>query len=120
MIFEDVVKKAVEETSGGLAAIIMAKDGISLSQYLREDIGAMDLEALGIEFANLLTEIKKAAESMEAGEVKEVLLTTEKYLAIIRILNPEYFIALICSPNANLGKGRFLLRVKAPALLKEL
>jgi len=119
MIFEEVVKRAVEETNGGLAAVIMARDGISLSQYLRSEI-KMDLETLGIEYAGLLAEIMRASEAMDAGQLKEILLSTDKYQTILRILNPEFFIALIMSPGGNLGKGRFLLRVNAPAILKEL
>lgn len=120
MIFEEVVKKAVEETSGGLAAVIMAKDGISLSQYIKPEGPGIDMETLGIEYANLLAEIIRASQAMDAGGVKEILLNTDKYLTILRVINPEYFIALICQPGANLGKGRFLLRANIPAILKEL
>ena len=119
MIFNEVVEKAVEETSGGLAAVIMARDGISLSQYVKPETG-MDLETLGIEYTNLLSEIIRASGAMEAGGVKEVTLSTDRYLTLFRVINPEYFIALILSPQGNLGKGRFLLRVSVPAILKEL
>jgi len=57
---------------------------------------------------------------MNVGQLTELQLTTDKYLTILRALNPEYFIALILTPDGNLGKGRFILRVNAPALLKEL
>ena len=119
MIFDEVVERAVEETSGGLAALIMARDGISLSQYTKPEID-LDLETLGVECTNLLSEIIRASETMEAGGIKEVSLSTDKYLALLRVINPEYFIALILSPQGNLGKGRFLLRVSVPAILKEL
>jgi len=119
MIFEEVVQKAVEETSGALAAVIMASDGISLSQYINPET-VMDLETLGIEYANLLAETNRSSEAMDAGALTELQLSTDKYLTLIRVLNPEYFIALIMSPKGNLGKGRFILRVNASALLKEL
>lgn len=119
MIFDEVVQKAVEETHGGLAAVIMARDGISLSQYVKPKI-EMDLETLGIEYANLLSEVIRASETMEAGGVKEVSLSTDKYLTLLRLINPEYFIVLILAPGGNMGKGRFLLRVSVPAILKEL
>jgi len=119
MIFEDVVQKAVEQTSGGLAAVIMATDGISLSQYIKPE-SELDLETMAIEEANLLSEINRASQAMQAGSVKEVTLSTDRFISIIRVLNPDYFIALIMDKNGNLGKGRFLLRVNAPAVLKEL
>ncbi|HUT55092.1 MAG TPA: hypothetical protein VM658_17015 [bacterium] len=118
MIFDEVVKKAVEETHGALAAVIMAKDGITLSSYIKPGT-IIDLETLGIEYANLLATTSRASEAMDAGPLTELQLTTDKYLTLLRSLNPEYFIALILSPSGNLGKGRFILRVSAPAILRE-
>jgi predicted regulator of Ras-like GTPase activity (Roadblock/LC7/MglB family) len=119
MIFEDVVKRAVEQTSGAMAALIMARDGISLSQFIKPEI-QIDLETLGIEYANLLAETNRSSQAMNAGQLTELQIATDKYLTILRVLNSEYFIALILTPDGNLGKGRFLLRVAVPALLKEL
>jgi predicted regulator of Ras-like GTPase activity (Roadblock/LC7/MglB family) len=119
MIFEDVVKHAVEQTSGAMAALIMARDGISLSQYIKPEV-PIDLETLGIEYSNLLADTNRSTQAMNAGQLKELQVTTDQYLTILRVLNQEYFIALILTPDGNLGKGRFLLRVSAPALLKEL
>ncbi len=119
MIFEEVVENAVEKTAGGLAAVIMASDGISLSSYVKPEV-EIDLETLGIEYANLLQEISRSSEAMDAGSLKELALTTDKYLTLLRVINPEYFIALIMEPGGNQGKGRFLLRVSAPSVLKEL
>ena len=118
MIFDEVVEKTVEGTAGGLASLIMATDGISISRYLKPE-AEMDLEVLGIEYANLLSEIKQASETMKAGGLKEVSLATDKYVTIMRLLTSEYFIALVMKPDGNQGKGRFLLRVNAPALIKE-
>lgn len=121
MIFEEVVQKAVNDTKGAIAAVIMAQDGISLSQYIDPELEEpLDLETLGIEYANLLADTNRASEAMKAGPLTELQLSTDRFMTILRVLNEEYFIALIMSPKANLGKGRFLLRVSAPALLKEL
>lgn len=119
MIFEEVVEKSVEQVHGAMAAVIMGKDGISLSQHLKEGV-ALDMETLGVEYANLLGEISRASQTIGSGEVKEVCLVTDQYLIIIRSINPEYFIALILTPEGNLGKGRFLLRINAPKVAAEL
>ena len=39
---------------------------------------------------------------------------------VIRVINKGYFVALTLTPNANLGKGRYLLRLLAPKLADEL
>jgi len=119
MIFDEVVQRSVEETGGGLAAIIMARDGISLSMYKKPEV-VLDLETMGIEYANLLSDIMRASDTVQAGPVREVSFATDKYLTLLRIINPEYFVALVMEPGGNLGKGRFLLRINVPFLQKEL
>jgi len=119
MIFEEVVRNAVDNVHGGLAAVIMGRDGISLSQYAAEGAN-LDVETLGIEYANLFGEIGKAAETLGSGQVQEVMLLTDQYQIVLRSINPEYFIALILTPDGNLGKGRFLLRVSVPKIVAEL
>ena len=119
MIFDDVVQSAVENVHGGLAAVIMGRDGISLSQF-RAETSEVDIETLGIEYANLYAEIGKAASTLGSGSVQEVILLTDLYQILIRSVNPEYFIALILTPDGNLGKGRFLLRVSVPKIVAEL
>ena len=108
-----------EMAAGGLAAVIMGRDGIALSQF-RAESSDVDIETLGIEYANLYAEIGKAAETLGSGSVQEVMLLTDQYQILIRGINPEYFIALILAPDGNLGKGRFLLRVSVPKIVAEL
>jgi hypothetical protein len=50
----------------------------------------------------------------------EVAIQSEKVTTLIRVLNGSYFVAFSMSPEANLGKARYMLRTRAPALLKEL
>src|SRR3990172_11376567 len=119
MIFDDIVKDAVENTSGALAALLMGSDGISLSKYVPKGSG-IEMEVIGIEYANLLAEVRKAADVLESGEVKEGCITTEKFVVIMRSITKEYFMAMAIAPGGNIGKGRFLLRVAAPKVGKEL
>ena len=119
MIFEEVVVKVVEEVHGAIAAVIMGRDGISLSQHQAEGV-AIDLESLGVEYSNLLSEIARASQAIGSGEVHEVCLVTDQYLILIRSISQEYFMALIMNPDGNLGKGRFMLRINAPKVAAEL
>ena len=118
MIFDDVVKEAVEKVEGGLAALLMGLDGISLSNYVKAGAN-LEMEVIGVEYATLLGEIRKTNEIMETGKVKEICVSTDKFAIIVRSITPDYFIALALTPNGNIGKGRFLLRVNAPRLQKE-
>jgi predicted regulator of Ras-like GTPase activity (Roadblock/LC7/MglB family) len=53
------------------------------------------------------------------GSTKEVTVLAENAMIMLRRLNNEYFFVLILKPEGNFGKGRFLLRMSVPKLLKE-
>lgn len=119
MVFNDVVKNVVEGTRGALASLIMGTDGITLSSFTKEGT-VMDMEVIGIEYANMLTDVKKASESLDTGDVNEICVTTEKFVILLRTVTKEYFFAMAIAPSGNIGKGRFLLRVNAPRISREL
>jgi hypothetical protein len=52
--------------------------------------------------------------------VAEIAISTDKLLAVVRIVSPEYFMVVALTPDGNYGKARYLLRVTAPKLGLEL
>jgi predicted regulator of Ras-like GTPase activity (Roadblock/LC7/MglB family) len=72
-----------------------------------------------VEYSALLKEIEKGSQAVHLGSTKEVTVIAEKAMIMLRRLTDEYFFVLIIKPDGNFGKGRFLLRMSAPRLLKE-
>ena len=118
-MFQDALRDIVERTDGGIASLIMDSEGIAVESYARDD-APFDINTIGIEFGVVLSSIKRAAESLEAGQPREVSIGTEKMTTLIRTLNDTYFLALAIRPDGNFGKGRFLMRAAAPKLVAEL
>jgi predicted regulator of Ras-like GTPase activity (Roadblock/LC7/MglB family) len=118
-MFTDVLSTIVEQTSGGVGAVLMGYDGIPVGQFHRP-VQDIDLSLVAVEYANVLKEIKKAAEILQTGELEEVSILTGSYQVLIRTLTPEYFISLTMERNGNAGKGRFLLMREAPSLRAQL
>jgi predicted regulator of Ras-like GTPase activity (Roadblock/LC7/MglB family) len=109
----------VERTEGGIASLLMGFDGIPVDNYVK--IGTkLDVESIGMEYSVILTQINKAAGMLEAGTAREVSIQTETMTTLIRLLNPEYFVAMTIAPGGNFGKARFLLRTLTPKLVDEL
>lgn len=119
MIFEDVAKELVDRVYGAMASVIMGRDGIPLSMFKKEGV-EMELESLGIEYANVLSEVNRAAGSIGSGALNELTIATEKFLIMLRTINPDYFMLLILAPDGNFGKARFLMRISLPKLRSEL
>jgi predicted regulator of Ras-like GTPase activity (Roadblock/LC7/MglB family) len=118
-MFQENLKRLVDQTEGGVAGLLMGFDGIAVDSYTKPD-GGVDIQTVGMEFSFILIQVRKAAEILEVGAVQEVAIRAESVTILIRVVSSEYFIALAIRPEGNFGKGRYLLRVVAPKLQAEL
>jgi predicted regulator of Ras-like GTPase activity (Roadblock/LC7/MglB family) len=117
MPFSDIMKDVVNGTEGAVGALIVGLDGIPVEEYSISK--EMDIQSMTVEYSALLKEIEKGSQSAQIGSTREVTVIADKAMIMLRRLNDEYFIVLIIKPDGNFGKGRFLLRMSAPKLLKE-
>lgn len=118
-MFRENLKRLVADTEGGVAGLLMGFDGIAVDSFTAAD-GGIDITTVGMEFSFILTQVRKAAEILEVGGVQEIAIRAESLTILIRVLSPEYFIALAIRPDGNYGKGRYLMRVVAPKMQAEL
>ena len=118
-MFKEALRTVVEDTQGGLAGLLMDFEGIPLESYARED-APIDIETVGAEVSFVVKALQRASEMLDAGETREVAFKSDKMVTLIRVINENYFLALSLKPEGNFGKGRYLLRIAAPRLQKEL
>ncbi|MDB4968259.1 MAG: hypothetical protein JWN44_3948 [Myxococcales bacterium] len=118
-MFQENLKRLVQETEGAMAGLLMGFDGISVDQYTVPD-EVVDIQTVGMEFSFILTQVRKAAEILEVGAVQEIAIRCGSLTILIRTVSSEYFVALALRPDGNFGKGRYLLRVVAPKLQAEI
>lgn len=107
-MFNEILQRIVEQTGGGIGAVLMGYDGIAVDQVFAPD-EEIDLQMIVVEYANVLKEIRKTAETLSLGEMEEVSIRTERFIIVIRMLNEEYFVALVINRDGNFGKGRYLM-----------
>jgi predicted regulator of Ras-like GTPase activity (Roadblock/LC7/MglB family) len=118
-MFQENLKRLVDDTDGGVAGLLMGFDGIAVDSYLAPN-GGVDIQTVGMEFSFILIQVRKAAEILEVGAVQEIAIRAGQVTILIRVLSAEYFLALAIRPDGNFGKGRYLLRIVAPKLQAEL
>jgi predicted regulator of Ras-like GTPase activity (Roadblock/LC7/MglB family) len=118
-MFEHVLKEVVESTEGGLASLLMDFEGIAVESYSKAE-ATFDITTIGAEFSVVVKSIQRAAQMLEAGETAEVAIQAEKMTTLIRVVNATYFVAFSLTPEANLGKARYMLRTRVPTLIKDL
>ncbi|MEK6691859.1 MAG: roadblock/LC7 domain-containing protein [Nitrospirota bacterium] len=116
-MFTEILREAVENVEGVVGAMIIDSDGLTVEDYLLDS--PVDSQSLGAEYSTLLRSVERASESLGLGKTEEISVISEGCIVLVRRINREYFIALIMKPEANFGKGRFVLRKAIPRLEKE-
>lgn len=117
-MFKEALQKAVDSTKS-YASLLMDFEGIPVDSFVADD-SPFDIEVVGAEVSVLVKQIQRAAEMLEAGGTEEVSFRSEKMTTVVRIIDDNYFILMTMAPDANVGKGRFALRLLAPQLRAEM
>ena len=118
-MFAETLRKVVDNVDGGIAAVIMGLDGIPVDSYVRQS-DRLDVNTVAMEFSFILTQIKKAGESLQVGGLEELVVRAQRLVLICRMISPQYFVGIAVAPEGNFGKARFLARMATPALVAQL
>jgi predicted regulator of Ras-like GTPase activity (Roadblock/LC7/MglB family) len=118
-VFNQYLKQVVESVDGGIGALLMGLDGIAVETYIREG-HKIDITTLGMEFSFILGQVKKASDILRLGGVHELTIKSESLVLVVRMINPDYFLAVVLDADGNFGKCRFMMRLAQPGLLQEL
>ncbi|HEY3802080.1 MAG TPA: hypothetical protein VGL61_05705 [Kofleriaceae bacterium] len=114
-MFAEALKKIVDHVDGGIAAVVMGLDGIPVDTYTRQR-DKLDVTTVGMEFSFILTQVRKAGDSLQVGGLEELSVKAQRLVLVCRMISPQYFVAVAVSPEGNVGKARFLARMAQPAL----
>ena len=120
MSFLTHLESVVNSVEGAVACSMMGFDGIAVETHQKESLDEIELQNTWVEYANVLSQIRTAAELLKTGEVAEISINTEKIVTLMRMVSPEYFLVLALKPEGNYGKGRYVLRITAPKVQAEL
>jgi predicted regulator of Ras-like GTPase activity (Roadblock/LC7/MglB family) len=120
MGFREDLEGICGRVEGALGATLMGFDGIAIETAELKAPEGVELQSLLVEYSGILSQVQKAAESLRMGTASEVSIRTEKLVAVARPLTPDYFVLLAVSPDGNIGRARYELRVAGPKLAAQL
>jgi predicted regulator of Ras-like GTPase activity (Roadblock/LC7/MglB family) len=118
-MFKSLLESIMERTEGSLGALIMGLDGISVEKVLGDDGAEANLDVAAAEFTSLVRSSQRAGNDTGLGNLKELVISLEQAVVIMRLLSRDYFVVLALSPEGNIGRGRFELRKAELQLARE-
>jgi predicted regulator of Ras-like GTPase activity (Roadblock/LC7/MglB family) len=118
--FGDTLSRITAKIEGAIAAVILGIDGIPIERYVEDNVDdSVDIEMVATELTTLLRRGMHTASDTQLGELREMIIATEKMTFLLRPITSEYFLMLAVSPTGNVGRARFELRKAQLALLEE-
>jgi len=118
-MFKEALENIMERSEGSLGALIMGIDGIAVERLLKDAGEEANLDVAAAEFTSLVRSAQKAGKDTGLGELRELMISLESAIVIMRLLGRDYFVVLALSPEGNLGRARFELRKAELQLKKE-
>jgi predicted regulator of Ras-like GTPase activity (Roadblock/LC7/MglB family) len=124
MSFDAVLSEIVESCTGCVGAVLMGSDGIAIAEHVTDGVPdgplSEEIGTAGVEFTRILEEIRKAADALGGGGMTETVVSLSRFTLVFRMVDPETFLAVVITPDGNLGKARYLMRRNLLTLRQEL
>ncbi|MBA7596336.1 roadblock/LC7 domain-containing protein [candidate division WOR-3 bacterium] len=117
--YKGILEKTVGSILGAFAASIVGMDGIPLADFSKEE--TFDQNVFDAEIATILSTGEKAIKDTQAGELKEIILTTDNTTIIAHTIGRNYFVMIVLSGESqNIGIARLSARKLAQEFEKTL
>jgi predicted regulator of Ras-like GTPase activity (Roadblock/LC7/MglB family) len=118
-MFREFLETIIERTDGSIGALIMGTDGIAVEKVLGEAGKEANLDVAAAEFTSLVRGAQRAGSDLGLGNLRELTISLDEIIVVMRLLSRDYFVVLALSPDGNLGRGRFELRKAELRFAKE-
>lgn len=118
-MFKSLLETIMERTEGSLGALIMGLDGISVEKVLGDAGAEANLDVAAAEFTSLVRSAQRAGNDTGLGNLRELMISLDQAVVVMRLLSRDYFVVLALSPEGNIGRGRFELRKVELQLARE-
>jgi predicted regulator of Ras-like GTPase activity (Roadblock/LC7/MglB family) len=117
-MFKEVLQSAIDKTECAVGAFVIGTDGIIVEKILQTNQPNTNLNIALAEYTSFLQNVRRTNEDLKIGKPKEITLTCESFVFLMRTFSENYLVAMVLLPNGNFGRGRYEL-YKAELLLEQ-
>lgn len=108
-MFGERLQQVKDRIDGAVAVSLVAKDGIPVESVGKED-DSLDLEMLSAELMSQIRTVAQNHQELAVGQVRQFSVTTDRFTMMVGALTEDYYLLLVLSSEANIGRARFELR----------
>ncbi|RME21573.1 MAG: hypothetical protein D6806_14470 [Deltaproteobacteria bacterium] len=119
MSFDSLLKRVCDDVAGCVSVALMDQEGLVIAKHDAQE-PAFDIEAVCVEAAGAFPAALRAASSAQDARVEELVIFLDNGTLLFRMLKEGRFVAAWLSPDAVIGRARFVLRTIRLDLEKEL
>ncbi len=118
-MFEQRLAGIASRLDGLVFASLVAADGIRVESCTGTDeLGELNTDNLAVELLTQLKTISQDHGELGLGEVFEYSLATERFSVMLGRVAPNYYLMLVLTVGASVGRARFELR-RAPLVFEK-
>lgn len=118
-MFQETLKQLVGQFDGARGAAVLNLDGLVIEAV--DGGGApCQADAATIEYAQVFKQLLGVKDAVDTGKITQLTVDGADQIGLVRVLSPQYVVALNLDGSGSANKGHFYLRVAAPDLAREL
>ena len=109
---KEMLQKILDRTEGCLGILLNGLDGFAVEKVWREDAVELSLDytVAVAEYTSIVELAIEKNRETGLGNLLEMAISNEKGIFLMRLVNDDQFIAMIMSPDSNVGRGRYELQ----------
>jgi len=108
--FLNSLASLANRVQGCAAVVILGVDGITIERHVCDMDSSLDIDLIATELTTLLRRSIHTASDTDVGDLREMVVATDKMTFLLRPITSEYFFLLVLNPGGNVGRARFELR----------
>ena len=116
-MFLETLREIADRFQNIHCIFLMGMDGLPVEKVVRDE--TFNTDAVTAEFTTVLKVTTASTGEVNAGNVDEILILSDKMILLTKSITTEYFLLLVLPVDGNMGRARFELKKAKYVLEKE-
>lgn len=117
-MFKQRLTSVVNNVDGSIGCLLIGFDGIPIDEVYRDE-ELEEMNTIAVEISNLLDKLRRT-QVYDGEQINELSITAGPITAVTKVVADEYMLILAMSAEADVNRGRTMLRLISPFVEREI